>query len=132
MGVWSLELVVSLLVEIGRRPALGSPVICVKSVSNLRLYLSALRLCLSAAAADVEERAGRVRRFVGQQPEDRARDFFGGAAPAHRHAGFHTIDSSRLAAAGMNVGMDHAGADGVDANPFLSDFLRQTDRQRID
>jgi len=46
----------------------------------------------SATAGDVDEGAGRVRRLVRQQPQDRPRHLLGGAAPPHRHRGLDAVD----------------------------------------
>ena len=42
------------------------------------------------------------------------------------------IGATGFAAAGVNVGVDEAGADTVDPDPFLRDFARKTNRERLE
>ena len=60
------------------------------------------------------------------------RDLVDGAAALHRHQRLDALDAIGLAAAGVNVGVDEAGPDRVDANAFFGNLLRQADRERVD
>ena len=42
------------------------------------------------------------------------------------------VDASRLAAGGVNVGIDQPGLDRVDADALVGNFFRQANRHRID
>src|SRR5213593_4222630 len=64
--------------------------------------LRALR-SMSPSACDVDERPGRVRRFLRQQPQDGAGDLDGLAAASHRQLWTEAIDAARLAAARVDA-----------------------------
>ena len=90
-----------------------------------------LETCL-ASAADVDEAAGRVRRIVGEQPDDRARHFDRLAGALHRQRRAEAVGSARLSAARMNLRADDPRTDAVDADALRGDFFRQTDGQRVE
>src|SRR5262245_62115652 len=69
----------------------------------------------SSPAREVDERAGGVRSLVGQQPEDGGRDLLRLAAPLHRHQRLDPVHAVRFAAAGVDISVDEAGPDRVDA-----------------
>src|SRR5688500_14957544 len=53
------------------------------------------------SAGDVEQRAGRVRRFVGRQPEDGASDLLRLAVAAERGGAADALQARRVAAGGV-------------------------------
>jgi hypothetical protein len=87
-----------------------------------RFVLYGMMFCAAAVipAGDVDERAGRIRRLIRQQPQDRARDFDGLTAALHRQRRSEPIDPVRLAAACVDLGVDDPGPDAVDADPWAA------------
>src|SRR6185295_11079175 len=76
-----------------------------------------------AAARDVEQRPRGVRRLVREQPEDGARDLLGLAVAAERRGGADPSQPRRVAARGMDLGIDDTGPDRVDADAFTAELL---------
>ncbi len=94
------------------------------------------RVCVPGArrlapAAHVDDRAGGERRLVGQQPQDRWATSSGHAPPLHRHRRLHARDAPRLAAGGVDVGVDEPGPHRVHADALGRDLLGEPDRQRV-
>src|SRR6185436_10912347 len=85
-----------------------------------------------ATAGDVDDRAGGVGGLVGSEPEDGAGDFLGLARACERRHGADALEAARVAAAGVDLGANHAGAHGVDADAVAGNFLRQAHGEGID
>lgn len=77
----------------------------------------------SAAAGYVQDGAGYIAGFFGKEPEDSVGYFFGLTSALHWDLEFDAIDSVGLASLGVEVGVDEAGADGVDADFLFGDFF---------
>src|SRR5450830_366936 len=86
----------------------------------------------STPAGHIDKGAGGIGSLIRQQPQDGVGDFFSSAAALHRYRVLEAIDTPGFTAAGMNVGVDQAGANGIDANAFSSHFLGQADGEGID
>src|SRR5690349_20027684 len=85
-----------------------------------------------AATRDVEDRSAGIGSFVGGEPEDALRDLLGLAGALQRRRRPDLLGASGLAARSVNLGLDHAGPDGIDANALRPDLFRQSERERID
>jgi DNA-binding PadR family transcriptional regulator len=84
------------------------------------------------SSGHIDERTSRVRSFVRQQPEDRLGDLFRAAATLHGDDRFHAIDPMGLSAARVDLRVDEAGPNGVDADSFLRDFSGELDGHRVE
>src|SRR5688572_11450942 len=84
-----------------------------------------------APAGDVEQRAGDVGGLVRGQPEDGARDLLGFSRSLQGRGGADPVDARRVAAHGVDLGADHAGAHRVDADALRPDFLRKADGEGV-
>ena len=74
----------------------------------------------SEPACDGEHAAGGVGRGRREQPEDRGRDLLGRADAAERDARGDPRRALRIAARGVDPGLDRAGRDRVDADALGS------------
>ena len=86
----------------------------------------------SASAGDFDDRAGGVARPLGEQPDDRLADFVGGAGALHRQLRRDLADAVGRAAGGVDLGVDDAGPDRVDADAFAGELLGEADREGLD
>src|SRR3954465_11161692 len=68
------------------------------------------------ATSDVEYCPAHIGRFLGCQPKNRPRNLLGLAGTLQRRAGADAVGALRISARGVDVGMDHAGPDGIDAD----------------
>src|SRR5690606_33747077 len=84
------------------------------------------------SAADIQQRAAGVAGLLAGQPQDGFGHFLSFAASAHGYAGLDSFDAPRLAAAGMDLGADHAWPHGIDPNAFGGNFLGQAERHAVD
>src|SRR6202000_2543509 len=89
-------------------------------------------LCTLSPARDIQNRARHIRRRIAQQPDDRLRDLIRRARSSQRRWGPHPLRPPGLAAAGVDVGLDHARPDRIDAHAIAPELLAKADRQRID
>ena len=85
-----------------------------------------------AAAGYIQDCSRYVAGFFGQQPEDGVGYLFGLASALHGDLGFDSLDSVGFASEGVEVGVDEAGADGVDADFLFGYFFRQAQRESVD
>ena len=92
----------------------------------------ALRGARLSDPADVQDGAGGVGEVVAEQPDDRGGHLLGAAGPAHRDRSPRAGRPVRLAPAGVDVGVDDAGADGVDPDPLGGDLAGQPEREGVD
>src|SRR5690348_5889966 len=86
----------------------------------------------STAARDVEDGAGYVGRRVTDQPKDRLADLVGRAGAAEWRRDAQLVGAVGLAAAGVDLGVDQAGADAVDAHAFGTKLLGEADGHGVD
>jgi hypothetical protein len=81
---------------------------------------------LSPPARDIEQRAGHIGRTVADQPDGRLGDFLSRAGAPHRSRRAQNACAVRLAAAGVDIGVDEPRADGVDPDALGAKFLGET------
>src|SRR5580765_7298010 len=84
------------------------------------------------ATGDVDDRPGEVRRLVGSEPEDGARDLLGLAGALQGRGLADAVHARRVAADRMDVGADDAGTHCVDADALRADLLGEADGERVD
>src|SRR5262249_20236218 len=87
---------------------------------------------LLPSARHVHNGAGDVRGLRGQQPEDRCRDLLRLSTSLHRDERLDTVDTVRLAALGVESGVDESGADAIYPNAFLGNLPGEPNRERVD
>ena len=85
-----------------------------------------------SAPGHVEHGAGDVAGIVAEQPDDGVGHLLGAAGALHRHQRRHLARPVGLAARGMDVGLDDAGAHRVDAHAFGGHLLGQADGEGVD
>src|SRR6185437_4194960 len=84
------------------------------------------------AARDVQDRPCDVRGGIAQQPHDRLGDFLGPAGPSERRGAPQLARAVRIAGGRMDLRLDEAGPDGVDAYALAPELLRKPYRQRVE
>src|SRR3569623_1635852 len=84
--------------------------------------------CTSAPARDAQVGAGDVGRLVRQQIQHALRDLVGRAGASDRHAAHVLLDAARR----LDVGVDHAGANAVDADALARQFAAGADHHGVD
>src|ERR1051325_8357521 len=119
------------IVALRPRPNRETTKTCAAPTKRLDAPLSLRGRSLSSAG-HVKERARRVRRLVGQKPENRGRDLVDLPASLHRNRFFQAINAIRFTATGMHLGVDEARPNRIDADTFLGGVARPPDGPGVD
>ena len=78
-----------------------------------------------SARPNVEDGAGHVGRIVRHQPDNGVGDFLGAADALHRNQMGEPLRAIGIAAGGVDLGVDQAGANRGDADALVRDLLRR-------
>ena len=86
----------------------------------------------SQSARNVEQRVGHLGRGVADQPDGGLGDFLSRAWAPYRGGRAQNVGAVRLAAAGVDIGVDESRTDRVDPDALGAEFLGELQGQRVD